>query len=311
LSPGLDTTPSQPASFAGSITLPYTLTAGRAASVFVAELANQRIVGSRAPGSERIMVPAQDVDARTGEDASELLEMPSTGALSAFTETDRGVLALIRIDGAGTDMAHQVLDARFDELRIGQRVRARWATEASRTMLDLEGFVLSDDGVGAEPKILESSAEPVLEQPYRLELTYRHAYGPYYGRLFDELSTSRRILGSRCPSCHNVLVPPRAFCEVCFVRTDEWVDVADTGVLQAFSIIHLAFVGQTREPPYVYAEIVLDGSATRLIHTIGEITPEDATARLLPGETRVKAVWRDGEPTGTLTDIDYFKVIEK
>jgi uncharacterized OB-fold protein len=177
-------------------------------------------------------------------------------------------------------------------------------------MLYLEGFVLSEQPSGAEPKALVPNADPVLDQPYLLELKYQHAYGPYYGRLFDEFSTSRRILGTMCPSCHNVLVPPRAYCEICFVRTDEWVDVADTGVLQAFSIIHLAFVGQTREPPYVYAEIVLDGSATRLIHTIGEITPEEAVATLVPGETRVRAHWLDAEPTGTLADIEYFEVIQ-
>jgi uncharacterized OB-fold protein len=309
LSPGLDTTPSQAPAFAGSITLPYKLTTGAAASVFLAELANRRIVGSRAVGG-RVLVPAQDVDARTGEDATEFLEMPSTGTLSAFTETDRGVLALVRIDGADTDMAHRILDARLDDLGVGRRVEARWAAETTGTMLDLEGFVLSEQPAGAGPKALVANAEPVLEQPYHVELQYQHAYGPYYGRLFDELSTSRRILGTMCPSCRNVLVPPRAYCELCFVRTEEWVDIPDTGVLQAFSIIHLAFVGQTREPPYVYAEIVLDGSATRLIHTIGEMTPEEAVAKLVPGKTRVRAHWRDGEPTGTLTDIEHFEVIQ-
>ena len=66
------------------------------------------------------------------------------------------------------------------------------------------------------------------------------------------------------------------------VRTERWVDVSDTGVLKAFSIIHLKFVGQTREPPYVYAEIILDGAATRLIHTIGGIDVEKAAETLRP-----------------------------
>jgi uncharacterized OB-fold protein len=92
------------------------------------------------------------------------------------------------------------------------------------------------------------------------------------------------------------------------VRTGEFVDVPDTGVIKAFSIIHLEFVGQTREPPYVYAEIVLDGAATRLIHTIGNIDVEEAKEKLYPGMP-VRAVWREGEPIGSLEDIVYFEPV--
>jgi uncharacterized OB-fold protein len=126
--------------------------------------------------------------------------------------------------------------------------------------------------------------------------------------MFDELATTRRILGVRCPSCKGVLVPPREYCEVCWARTDEWVDVAHTGVLQAFSIIHIEFIGQKSKPPYVYAEIILDGAATRLIHMIGGIAADEAKERLAPG-MKVRAVWRDGEPTGTLEDIEYFEPV--
>jgi uncharacterized protein len=307
---GLNTTPTDAPAFEGSIGLPYKLTAGRAAAAFVAELASHRIVGSSCPGCGRTSVPAQDFCGRCGAESSALLEMPAGGTISAFTETANGVLALIRIDGSDTDMAHRILDTPSDELELGGRVEARWAEEASGTMLDLAGFALSDADASGEPKELEPSAEPVLVRPYELHLSYQHAYGPYYGRLFDELSTSRRILGSRCPSCERVLVPPRALCESCFVRTGEWVDASDSGVLKSFSVIHIEFVGQSLEPPYVYAEIVLDGSNTRLIHTVGEIDPEEAPQKLAPG-TRVQAVWRDAPPSGTLEDIAYFKVADE
>jgi uncharacterized OB-fold protein len=79
-------------------------------------------------------------------------------------------------------------------------------------------------------------------------------------------------------------------------------------VIKAFSIIHLEFVGQTREPPYVYAEIVLDGAATRLIHAVGGIEVEEAMEKLSPG-TPVRAVWKDSDPVGTLEDILYFEPV--
>lgn len=307
---GLGTTPSQNPAFDGVIELPYKLTAGRAASIFIAELANQRIIGSQCPDCSRTLVPAQDFCGRCGSETGVLLAMPTGGTLSAFTETPSGVLGLVRVDGADTDFVHRLVDVDYGDLEIGQRVQARWADSPEGSMLDLAGFTPGGESGGSDPVELETTTDPIPEHPYRLRLDYRHSYGPYYGRLFDEIATSRRILGVRCPACESVLVPPRAVCEVCYVRTAEWVDVADTGVLQAFSVIHLEFVGQKRKPPYVYAEIILDGSATRLIHTIGGIGADEAVERLAPG-TRVRAVWGDGAPTGSLEDIDYFEVIDK
>jgi uncharacterized OB-fold protein len=310
---GLGSTPEEHPAFAGSITLPYKLTTGRAAGAFLAELANQRIVGSRCLGCGRVMVPAQDFCGTCGEEAGDLVVVASYGTVTAFTETAAGVLAFIRLQGADTDLVHCLLGVRFADVSVGDVVAAKWAPEATGTILDIEGFgpgEAGDQGEGDGVVALESTTDPIAEQPYRLELRYDHAYGPFYGRLFDELASSRRIQGVRCPSCECVLVPPREFCEVCFVRTAEWVDVPDTGVLQAFSVIHLEFVGQVREPPYIYAEIVLDGSATRLIHVIGGIPADDAPRKLATG-ARVRAVWSDGEPKGTLEDILHFELIEQ
>jgi uncharacterized OB-fold protein len=153
----------------------------------------------------------------------------------------------------------------------------------------------------------EAEAEPLPERPDSIELHYRHAYGPFYGRLFDELGSYRRIVGSRCPRCTSVMLPPREWCDVCHVRTTAWADVSDTGTLKAFSVIHLEFVGQLRPPPYVYAEIVLDGASTKVIHTLGGVDPVEAPLMLRPG-MRVRAVWKDtAEARGTLSDISHFE----
>jgi uncharacterized OB-fold protein len=308
---GLGSTPEEHPAFAGSIKLPYKLSTGPSAGAFLAELANKRIVGSRCNGCGRVMVPAQDFCGTCGDDAGTLVVVPSYGTVTAFTETQAGVLGLIRLQGADTDFVHRLLGVQLTDLSIGDVVVAKWAGEPSGTVLDIEGFEPGESGEQGESDgliPLEDPAEPIAEQPYGLELRYEHAYGPYYGRLFDELASSRRIQGVRCPSCQCVLVPPREYCDVCFVRTGEWVDVPDTGVVQAFSVIHLEFVGQVREPPYIYAEIVLDGSATRLIHVIGGVSAEEAPDRIATG-ARVKAVWTDGEPKGTLEDIVHFELI--
>lgn len=306
---GLGSSPGENPTFHGQIALPYTLTTGRAASVFLAELANRKLVGSRCPGCDAVLVPAQDFCAGCGTTLDEFVEVAAVGELTGFTETAAGVIGLVRLDGATNDFPHRLLDVEVPRLDVGQRVSVRWAEEPGGSILDIAGFELAADAEEGGPvKPLEAAAEPVLEQKYELQLDYQHSYGPYYGMLFDGLATSRRIQGVRCLSCERVLVPPREYCDACFVRTGEWVDVADTGTIKAFSIIHLEFVGQVREPPYVYAEIVLDGSATRLIHTIGGIDVEEAKERLRIG-TKVRAVWKEGEPVGTLEDIDHFEPV--
>lgn len=297
---------------ASRLSMSYTLTTGHAAGTFIAELARHRILGSRCDACARVVTPSQDYCVLCGGVSSALVHVPETGTVTSLTRTSTLTLGLVRLDGVDADLLHR-LDGRDGPITVGTRVKATWADVPVGSILDLEAFVATEDAAHAEVGEVSSPPDDLLsipEQAYALELDYRHAYGPHYGRLFDELGSSRRLIGSRCPSCTSVLVPPREFCDVCFVRTAGHVEVADTGRLQAFSIIHLEFVGQTRKPPYVYAEIVLDGSATRVIHTMAGIDVSTAADHLHVGMP-VRAVWKDKvDCTGTLTDIDYFEPAE-
>jgi uncharacterized OB-fold protein len=300
------------APLAATLSIQYTLTTGVAAGRFLAELAHRRIVGARCGDCGRVLVPAEEYCPRCGGDASDLLELAQTGTVTAFTEREGRIVGLIRLDGADTDLYHRILDVSLDELEPGQRVVAVWDdTPAGASILDLAGFRPSDTAVDKEePKLLEPTEDPQLsELPYGLDLHYSHAYGSFYGRLFDELKETRRIIGVRCPSCQAVLVPPRPLCDACYVPTAQFEDVADTGILRAFSIIRFSFEGQVREPPYIYAEVTLDGAATRVIHVLGGVDVETAHETLQPG-IPVRAVWRDGPATGTLADILHFAPVD-
>lgn len=293
-----------------TLSMPYTLTTGLAAGSFLAELGNRRILGSRCEACSRTVVPPSDYCSRCGSAPDGFVQLPETGTVTALTRTSKGVLALIRLDDADADLLHRVSDPTGAvAVAVGTRVRAVWSDTATQSILDLDCF--EPDESGALPGTVQPAADVglIAEVPYTLKLEYRHSYGPHYGPFFDELASSRRILGSLCPQCRNVLVPPREFCDACFARTAQHVDVSDHGVLQAFSVIHLEFVGQTRKPPYVYAEIVLDGCATRLIHTVAGFDVATATDRLSVGMA-VRAVWKDpADCRGTLNDIDYFEPV--
>lgn len=294
-----------------SLEMPYTLTTGKAVSVFIEQLSHGIIVGSHCERCDRTVVPAQDYCSRCGGDQGATVAVSPTGAITAITRTVDGTVALIRLDGVDADLLH-IIDESAGDLSVGDRVEARFAPEPLGSILTLSGFAPSTSAVStAAPKVIAEIAEDDLVKQivYSLSLPYRHAYGPNYGRLFDELGSRGGILGSKCPHCLNVLVPPRAYCEICYVKTEQFVEVKDTGRLQAFSVIHMEFIGQTRKPPYVYAEVVLDGSSTRLIHTVAGIDVEQAR-ELLDIGTPVRAVWKpENERNGTLDDIDYFEPI--
>lgn len=293
-----------------TISLPYRLTPGKSTGTFLAELRAKRIVATRCTQCGRVEVPAQDT-CHCGSDELELVQLPPTGTLTSFTRTPEFTLGLIRLDGADCDLLHRLVEPPAgDGWKEGQRVAAKWSDNPTGEMTDLAGFRAHSAPAPAAPTVpqaLTDAQAPLDSLATSLTLHYKHARGPYYGRLFDEMQTSGRIMGVRCPSCQSVLLPPRELCDVCYVKTGTWVDVADTGVLLAFSIIHLKFVGQFRDPPYVYAEIMLDGAATKVIHMLEGVDVDTAPQWLKPG-ARVKAVWKDNL-RGSMNDISHFELI--
>ena len=289
------------------IKMPYTLTPGQATGIFLAELGRRRLIGSR--HGEALLVPAQDFDGRTGEPADGFVEVAPVGTVQAFTRTDRGALGLVLVDGSETPFLHRLVRFGDEGPSVGARVQAVWADSPTGSVLDLEGFgPLGQDDVRTSGLSEQELAEPVQQVDYTMTLDYQHAYGPYYGALFDAVKHSRRLRGVRCTKCARVLLPPRAVCDVCFAPTAQWVDVPGTGTVQACSVVHIEFIGQRLKPPYVYAEIVLDGSSTRLIHMVGGIDAEEARTAVRPG-SRVRPVWSERR-TGSLADIEHFELIE-
>lgn len=300
------------APFKSDLSMPYTLTPGRATGAFLAEMKSRKIVGSKFK-SGSVVVPAQDFCPSTGDSDFDLVEAPDTGVLTAFTETANGLIGLIRIDGSDFDFPHRMLGASCADLKVGSRVQAVWAKtpiDGIDGILNIEGFQLAPNAPVGKIKPLTDAVKPVDVVPYQLNLHYEHAFGPYYGRLFDEIKTNRRIMGVRPPDGEGgAMIPPREICDITHKPTGTWVEVKQTGTVRAMSVIHLQFIGQKQPPPYIYAEIILDGASTRLIHNVSGIDMSRAKELVKPG-TRVRAVWRETR-TGSLEDISHFEVIDE
>ncbi|MFT3965525.1 MAG: OB-fold domain-containing protein [Sphingobium sp.] len=293
--------------FHSEINLPYTLTPGRAAGTFLAEVGNRRITGSR-HASGRVIAPAQDFSSIDGEELESFVEAPQSGTLNAFTRVDGVVIGLIRLDGCDNDFAHRIL-ADLADLSVGQRVVAEWDEGVEQSILAIKGFRPSDDVPVGRVIPLENPEEALGVIPYAMKLDFEHAYGPYYGRMFDEIRENGVIMGVRSPGVDMALLPPREIDDVAHTRTGTWKACAETGTIRACSIINMEVYGLTRKLPYVYAEIVLDGASTRMIHVIEIDDLETAKKTIRPG-TRVRAVWTSGERQGRVSDIERFEVID-
>lgn len=134
---------------------------------------------------------------------------------------------------------------------------------------------------------------------------YTYFAGETASRFFAELKENRRIMGTLCPSCNRVLVPARAFCDACFVRTTEWREVGPEGTLETFTIITAAFPGLPA-PPIVMAYVTMDGAGTALVNLVAglDLSDVDAAAAALQEQPRVRVDFID-EPQGRITDFGF------
>jgi len=160
----------------------------------------------------------------------------------------------------------------------------------------------------------DADAKSTLESdsltiPGQWNIAYQYAAGKTATRFFLALRDHEKIYGTHCPSCNRILVPPRSFCERCFVKTDGWQEVGPEGSVVTFAISHRRSPGIDRDPPYMVALIRLDGASTNLIHFVegcDYTDPEKLLKRVRAG-LRVRARFLPaGERKGHIFDIQSF-----
>ena len=151
--------------------------------------------------------------------------------------------------------------------------------------------------------------EKSLKVKWDPELKYAWDNGIAIGKYLEGLKDGK-ILGARCDGCNRTMIPARAFCELCFRPTDEYVPVKDTGTVNTFAICHVNWDAsrlKDDEPRHLPAVIMIDGLEMQgLMHILGNVKPEDVRIGM-----KVKAVWKPAkERTGTITDIKYFEPVK-
>ena len=165
-------------------------------------------------------------------------------------------------------------------------------------MPDLPGTGLSGADF-KEGKVLFTRGSPRAK--------YAWDVGVGIGHYLDGLRAGE-IRGSFCPKCDRTVVPPRAFCELCFSPRVEWRRLENTGKVNTFSICYVTWDMKRVEKPFVPAVVEIDGASPGMgiLHRLGEVDPETVEIGM-----PVRAVWKpEEEREGAITDITHFRPAE-
>ena len=136
-------------------------------------------------------------------------------------------------------------------------------------------------------------------------LKYNFTAGAAAARFLAQVKRGK-LTGQRCPGCQQVYIPPRGSCPACGVPTEEEVEVADKATVESFTIVTIPIPNNPIQPPYVIANLVVDGANISFLHLISECVNEDVHI----GQ-RVQAVWKpEAEWDYAMDNIRYFKPID-
>jgi len=140
-----------------------------------------------------------------------------------------------------------------------------------------------------------------------METDYTYTLGVAGERFFMEIKENARIMGAKCKKCELVYVPPRLFCERCFEKLNEWVEVGNVGTVHTYTIAYVDADGRQLKKPIIWAMIKIDGAHGGFVHKLSEVNPEEVTIGM-----RVEAVFKDKEErVGSILDIRYFRPVRR
>ncbi len=112
-----------------------------------------------------------------------------------------------------------------------------------------------------------------------------------------------RLMGQRSPLTGKVIVPPRGACPESGLPTVDEVSLPDTATVITFTVVYLPIPTSKLDPPFIVANLVLDGSDQTFIHLVSGCANEDVKIGM-----RVKAVWKDkSEWDYSMDNIAYFE----
>jgi len=137
----------------------YRRSVGPVMGAFFTGLQDGKLLGAKTADG-RVLCPPSEYDPETGEATGEMVEVGPGGAVTSWTwvaePQERHPLAkpfafaLIRLDGADTELLHAVDAGSEDAMSTGMRVAPRFRAEPAGGIRDIECFAPEGQGPTAE-----------------------------------------------------------------------------------------------------------------------------------------------------------------
>lgn len=133
----------------------------------------------------------------------------------------------------------------------------------------------------------------------------QYTYGIAGERFFREIKDNAKILGTKCPKCGLIYLPPRIYCERCFNGLEEWIEIKNEGEIYTYTIGWVDLDGSRLQEPVIIALVKFNGIYGGIIHRIDEVSAQEVNIGM-----KVVAVFKEkDEREGSILDIKYFKPI--
>jgi uncharacterized OB-fold protein len=151
---------------------------------------------------------------------------------------------------------------------------------------------------------LEGKAPSVWRGEIPIQSYYTAGLG---GQIFFQaLKQDGKLIGTRCVDCAQVYLPARSFCERCFAKLTEEVEVGRTGRLVSYTICYGDRDRLPLNPPLALGLVQLDRATTVLLHyLLGVKNP--AAVKI---GSQVQAVIKPrSKRIGSILDIEGFRLL--
>ena len=108
--------------------------------------------------------------------------------------------------------------------------------------------------------------------PGEIPIQNRYTVGTGGEIFFRALKEHGQLIGTRCSACNQVYVPARSFCERCFAKLTDEVEVGPRGKLVSYTFCHFDRDRQRVDPPVALGLAQLQGATTYMLHYLLDTT---------------------------------------
>lgn len=140
-----------------------------------------------------------------------------------------------------------------------------------------------------------------------IPVNYVYTYGLAGEKFFRAIRDRGTFLGTRCEKCGVTFIPPKIYCDRCFARLENFIDVGTIGRIETFTVSFKNMDGSDKDHPRILAMIRIEGTDGGLIHYLEGVPIEEISIGML-----VQAIFKPkGQRQGGIEDIVGFGPLKK